>query len=285
MEPTFRGTSAAAARRSGIVLAAVVGAVGLGILFFSLGPVLTGDHDHDNLPGRTEHDIAARVGDSMLLEEELAMLEGNSATVEQWVEDEMLAQLAVEQGLEDPRTSRLVERRARQVYLRDLMVEQSLSTLEWPTDSEVMEFMRSDSLLNMVERHYYHMLVADSSLADSLYGRLQRGEHFQTMVERVSSGQKAALGGDLGFLTGAELTGFPRAVGTLDGLSGIHVSTSGYHIFLVAETRELTDTARVLTSLSDILYRRRVEARIDSLVELARAGREVEVNERWRASE
>ena len=266
--------------RTATTVAIIASVITLGSLAFSIS-LITRAGNHHRADEMRESPWAARVGEEVLLQEELALLGGDEETVRLWIEDELLAQLAVEDGLENPRTSRLVQRRARQVYLRDALLENAFSHVTEPGDQEVFDFMRTDSALYMIERHYYHILLADSSMADSIHTRLSWGEHFQTMAERVSMGQKAGIGGDLGFLVGGELEAFPREVGTLDGLSEIYPSDLGYHIFLVTETRELTDTARVVASLAEIVYRDRLAERVDSLLELARCSRDVEVIDRW----
>ncbi len=60
-------------------------------------------------------------------------------------------------------------------------------------------------------------------------------------------------------------------------------SDLGWHIFLVTETRQLTDTARVVQSLSQVMLEQERLAVVDSLLDAARAVREVEVDEScWR---
>lgn len=225
-----------------------------------------------------ESEPAARVGESVLAREELLLTGGGPAEVEAWVEDELLAQLAVERGLEDPLASAFVQKRARQLYLRDLIVDQTIAGIAPPTRAEMLDLIRSDSLLYSVERHYFEILVPDSAMAESLLERLDSGQSFQVMAENISLGQKAALGGDLGFLAGGELTGrgIPQEIGLLEGLSGLVRSEYGWHIFLVTETRELTDTARVASSLSSVVLARRQREAVDRLIEEARAGRTVD---------
>lgn len=263
------------------IVAIVSSIVAVAAIAFSLLQVFASGDGAPDAAEAIDHDFAARVGDQVLLLEEVSLLHGDATAVEQWVEDELLAQLAVREGLEDERISRFVQRRARQVYLRDLMVERVLAQVHRPSSSQVFEMMVRDSLLYMVERHYYHILLADSAIADSIHRKLLMGEHFQTMAERMSMGQKSAIGGDLGFMVGGELTGFPPEVGLLDGLSEVYSSHLGYHIFLTTEQRELTDTTRVIASLREVLYRQWIDDRIETLLELARAGTEIEVRERW----
>ncbi len=234
--------------------------------------------------GEPERLVVARVGNEVLFEEEMRLAGMDYSHAEAWVEDELLAQLAMEWGLENPRLSRYVERRARQIYLRDLMIQQLCSMVRIPSADDVFEFMRSDSLLYMVERHFYHIVLADSAMADSIHQRLARGETFQTTAQRISIGQKAGLGGDLGFLVGGELTerGLPESAGLLDGLSPIYSSTLGWHIFLVTETRALTDTHRVIESLTDVLYDQNIQSEIDSALASGRARIPCEIDASWR---
>ena len=231
---------------------------------------------------RVEDDrvVAARVGGQALYLDEIRIV-GTGAGPEAWVNDELLAQLASESGLEDPTVSSFVQRRARQLYLRDELLSRTFSAIDAPTEEDAFALMRTDSLLYMVERHYFEILLADSMVAESLLTRLRAGQSFQVAAENLSLGQRAALGGDMGFLAGGELTGrgLPGSVGRLEGLSGVTPSEYGWHIFLVNGTRPLTDTARVVQSLCQVIETQRRGEAVDSLLSAARAGRDVEVDE------
>ncbi|MCK4671358.1 MAG: peptidylprolyl isomerase [Candidatus Aegiribacteria sp.] len=225
-------------------------------------------------------EVVARVDSSVLLLEDINLVGIDNSSVGEWVEDELLAELAVEKGLENVRLSRLIQNRARQLYLRDELLSSVYSRIPFPDSIEVFEYMRTDSLLFMVERQYFQILVADRHLADSIYTRLSRGENFQITAERLSIGQKAGIGGDLGFLTAGELSayGLPDDQMINNGLSGILESQYGWHIFLVDDARPLTDTSRVIWSLADYLYGQRLRAARDSLLIEAMENREVYID-------
>jgi parvulin-like peptidyl-prolyl isomerase len=146
-----------------------------------------------------------------------------------------------------------------------------------PSDTEVLEMMRSDSELYMLERHYYHILLPDSAMADSLHEKLARGESFQIAAERLSLGQTAGVGGDMGYLVGGELTAFglPREDVLITGLSPVIETPLGWHILMVDDVRPLTDTVRVVHALSDVLYRQRLDLAREQLLQDARRDREV----------
>lgn len=222
-------------------------------------------------------DTVARVGETVLLAEDLALAGLDASAAGEWVEDELLAQLAVERGLGNDRLAALVQHRARQLYLRDAALSSAYASVVMPTDAEVLEFMRGDSELYMIERHYYHILLPDSALADSVHAELEQGDSFQIAAERLSLGQTAGVGGDLGFLTGGELTAFglPREDVLITGLGRAFATPLGWHILMVEETRLLTDTVRVLHTLADVLYRQRLEEARSELLEEARRTREV----------
>lgn len=227
-----------------------------------------------------DREVVARVDSSVLLLEDINLIGIDNSSVVEWVEDELLAELAVEYGLENVRLSGLIQSRARQLYLRDELLSSVYSRIPFPDSIEVFEYMRTDSLQFMVERQYYQILVADRQLADSIYTRLSRGENFQITAERLSIGQKAGIGGDLGFLTAGELTayGLPREHLITSGLSDIFESKYGWHIFLVDDERPLTDTSRVIWSLTDYLYGQRLRAARDDLLIEAMENREVYID-------
>ncbi len=227
-----------------------------------------------------DRDVVARVDSSVLLLEDINLIGIDNSSVKEWVEDELLAELAVEYGLENVRLSRLIQNRARQLYLKDELLSTIYSEIPFPDSVEVFEYMRTDSLLCLVERQYYQILVADRQLADSIHNRLSRGENFQITAERLSIGQKAGIGGDLGFLTAGELTayGLPREQVIIDGLSDILESQYGWHIFLVDDVRPLTDTSRVIWTLADYLYNQKLRTARDSLLIEAMENREVYID-------
>ena len=221
--------------------------------------------------------VAARVDSSVIYLEDMAIVGIDPSLLEEWIEDELLAALAVERGLENVRKSRLLQDRARQIYLRDELLWSVYRGIPFPDSSEVFRFMRLDSLAFMVERHYYQILVSAESSADSIHERLSWGENFQITAERLSIGQKAGIGGDLGFITAGELImyGVPREHALIEGLGDVIDTSYGWHIFLVDEIRPLYDTSRVVRSLADDIYRERMNAARDSLLEIAASSREV----------
>ena len=233
-----------------------------------------------------EHLVAARVDSSVIYMEDMAIVGIDPSLLEEWVNDELLASLAAQRGLENARKCRLLQDRVRQIYLRDELLSSIYRGIPFPDSSDVFRFMRSDSLTYMVERHYYQILVSNESSADSIHERLSWGENFQITAERLSIGQKAGIGGDLGFMTAGELVsyGVPEVHALIEGLGDVTSTTYGWHIFLVDEIRPLEDTARVVRTLADDIYRERMSVARDSILEIAASSREVFVNPTLRSS-
>lgn len=221
----------------------------------------------------------ARVGNYTLYDTDIAMIRADEGAVDSWVQDQILACAAENAGLENPSLGRFVANRARQLYLRDLMVERIVGDVDVPTEAEILTLMNSDPEVYLVERHYYQIIAADSILADSIHSRLNAGQNFQVTARNISLGQKAGIGGDLGFATGAEMLvqGLPEEIARLNGLSPVIPSSLGWHIFGVFETRAMEDSVRAFESAGQLLYSRRVEAAIDSVVSAAQEELSVEV--------
>lgn len=213
-------------------------------------------------------EILASVGSHVLYASDLAFIRAEEGAVDSWIEDQLLACAAQEAGIENPAISRFVQERAKQLYLRDLMVEHVVNSIDTPTEAEVRGYMLANPALFLVERHYFQIIAADSAIADSLHIRLERGENFQITAQNSSLGQKAAIGGDIGFIAGGELLlqGLPMEIALLDGLSDIVPSNLGWHIFKVSETRAITDSLRVMRSAAEALYASRIDAAIDSVL-------------------
>lgn len=216
-------------------------------------------------------DTVARVGDYVLYDTDLALIRADEGAAETWRRDQLLACSALEAGLENPAISSFVAERAVQVYLRDLMVESIVESIRYPSEQEIIVHMQSDPVLYFIERHYYQIIVADSSMADSIHTRLGWGQNFQVTARNISIGQKAGIGGDLGFLTGAEILaqGLPEEVAKLDGLSSVIQSNIGWHIFKAAETRALEDSTRAIQSTGQLIYETRIQASVDSVLQAA----------------
>ncbi len=231
-------------------------------------------------PGDTGREVIATVGNYHLYASDVAATRAGEGAVDQWVRDQLLACAAEEAGLENSAMSRFVQARAKQLYLRDLMVQHVIDSVTSPDSEEALVYMQSNPELFFVERHYFQIIAADSSVAESLHVRLGWGQNFQITAQNISLGQKAAIGGDLGFVTGGEMLiqGLPMEIALLDGLSEVVPSNLGYHIFKVSETRELTDSVRVIRSAVEALYNARIDAAIDSVLHAAENRLTVEVN-------
>lgn len=212
--------------------------------------------------------VAARVEDAVLYREDMALLNLEEGAANEWHRNELLARTAVEEGLENPAISRIVQQRARQVYLRDTILNRIAASLEYPTEQEALAYMGQYPEQFLLERHYYHILLADSALADSIHGRLAGGDSFQLTAQRVSLSQKAAIGGDLGFVTGGELflAGLPREAAELDGLGPVFSGGDQWHILMVTESRPLENTSRVVSAVREYLFSQRFEAAVESVV-------------------
>lgn len=213
-------------------------------------------------------EIAAEVGRYTLYTSDLVLVRAGENAVESWTYDQLLACAAEDAGFENTAISRFVQERAKQIYLRDLMLQTIYESISAPTDEEILQYMNNNPELFFVERHYYQIIAADSLIADSLHTRLSLGRNFQVTAQNISLGQKAAIGGDLGFVTGGEMLaqGLPESIAYLDGLSDVVQSSIGWHIFKVSESQAISDTMRVARSVAEILYNERVEAKIDSVL-------------------
>ncbi|MEA3265445.1 MAG: peptidylprolyl isomerase [Candidatus Fermentibacteria bacterium] len=219
-------------------------------------------------PGGSGRDILASVGPHVLYASDIASIRTGEGAVDIWIRDQLLACAAEEAGLENPALSRFVQERAKQLYLRDLIIDHVIASIETPTQAEVRAYMIANPALFLLERHYYQIIAADSIIADSLHTRLGWGQNFQVTAQNSSLGQKAAIGGDMGFITGGEmlLQGMPMEVALLDGLSEVVPSNIGWHIFRVSETRAVTDSLRVMRGAAEALYNSRIEAALDSVL-------------------
>lgn len=216
----------------------------------------------------SNREVAAEVGDYVLYASDIELIRAGENAIQSWTYDQLLACAAEDAGFENRAMSRFVQARAKQIYLRDLMLESIYQSTPPPTDEEIFQYMNLNPELFSIERHYYQIIMADSIIADSIHTRLSWGQNFQVTAQNISLGQKAAIGGDLGFVTGGEMLaqGLPESIAYLDGLSEIVPSSIGWHVFKVSETRASSDTVRIARSAAEMLYNARVEAKIDSVL-------------------
>ena len=251
-----------------LLTAFVVGATLYVLLSYTGSSEIDAIADGISEHGDTGREILATVGPYNLYASDVALIRAGDSAVESWIQDQLFACAAEEAGLENPAVSRFVQERAKQLYLRDLMIEHVISSISTPTDAEVLAYMNSHPELYLLERHYFQIIAADSTIADSLHTRLGWGQNFQVTAQNFSLDQKAAIGGDMEFVTGGEmlLQGLPMEIALLDGLSEVVPSSIGWHIFKVSETRGITDTLRVMRSASEGLYNSRLEAALDSVL-------------------
>ncbi len=228
--------------------------------------------------------VVATVGGRALLRDQAELARLDSAGVQAWVRDELLAQYAESLGITDPEGVRLAAQRARQLLLRDRLLGRAFEDVAPPGREDALEMMAADSLAFGVERRFFQILVGDSAAAESIRTRLGWGASFQITAQRMSMGQRAGIGGEMGFITGGELVlrGFPDTLARLEGLSPVCGSPRGWHLFLVTEARPLEDTARLVRSLSGPLYEKRLQARLDSLLDIAEMTIDVEIDSGWR---
>ncbi len=250
------------------VLTGVVVGVTIFVLFSFSGAEDESSSMADPESMDSSREVLASVGSYVLYASDVALVRAGDDAVDSWIQDQLFACAALEAGLENPAMSRFVQERAKQLYLRDLMVDRIIESVEPPTQAEVQAYMLANAELFLLERHYFQIIAADSVIADSLHVRLGWGQNFQVTAQNSSLGQKAAIGGDIGFITGGEmlLQGLPMSIALLDGLSEVVPSSIGWHIFKVSETRAITDSLRVLRSATEALYNSRIDAALDSVL-------------------
>lgn len=234
-------------------------------------------HNEDHSSQFSRGDPVAVVGEYTLYDTDLALVRAGDGAAEAWTRDQILASAAENAGLENPAMSAFVAARARQLYLRDLMVDSLIRSVEYPSTAEIHARMELEPQLYLIERHYHQIILADSAMADSVLTRLEWGQNFSVTAVNISLGQKAGVGGDLGFVTGAEMLaqGLPMEIALLDGLSTVIRSNLGWHIFKVSDTRALQDSLRGVQSAGQIMYETRIQTAIDSV--LSAAGEELSV--------
>lgn len=208
-----------------------------------------------------------------------AALEGRvlTALFEQFLEEELLLQLAVDR--------RLVPRQASsRAALEALLAEEEASP---PTDEEVRAYFEQNTPKSELPERVWlrQILVEDRRTAEEALVALEKGESFVDVARRLSIDPSAPFGGDQGELALADVpTVFAAAVAALEPgeVSGILEADYGFHIFQLVERLpvESLPFEAVADEIRQQLEAERLTAIQRRLVESARQSYNVRIEER-----
>lgn len=255
----------------------------LSLLLGSLPPWSTGCQ---RLP---PGDVVARVaGEDVRYEAFSSYLESNlgeaeatldsavlSPLFDQFLEEELLLRLAVEEGLAAPGASRL---EATDALTRRAMAEIAV------TQREMVDYYQTHlAHFEQPERvRLSQILVEDREVAEEALEALRRGEEFADVAERLSTDPSAPFGGDQGVLTRRDLP--PPLVDIVFGLGVGEVSPIvpvdyGFHIFRVTERLppEVISLGQAEGEILEELRRQHLERALIALVDEARSRYHTEV--------
>lgn len=190
-----------------------------------------------------------------------------SKLLDQFLDERLLAELAIARGLPEPGTGRAAAEALLALYPAQLI----------PTDSEIADYYAANGQeFARPERvHLRQILVTERALAERAIAELRRGVDFAEVAARLSADPRAAQAGDQGVLSRDDLP--PAFVEPIFALapgesSEIVTADYGFLIFQVlarwpAETLPLAEAAaEIRTTLS----RRRADQLLDSLLAEAR---------------
>jgi parvulin-like peptidyl-prolyl isomerase len=149
--------------------------------------------------------FASVPADSILKGKEHARLR---SAVQNWVENQLLAQEAIRRGLEnDPAILQELER-LRSQLLANAVLERMLPDTFHVGEDEIRSYYernREDFRRAEEEVRLQQILVPQRFLAEEIYSRASQGEDFATLAQQYSQGAWAAQGGYVGSLPMAQL--------------------------------------------------------------------------------
>lgn len=193
--------------------------------------------------------------------------------LEQVIDRKLLAEAAIEDGLDENQAFQqqinlLREEMLQQAYLQQ-QVDAGLTTeaLEAAYEQYVADFDGSDAAQ---EIHARHILVTTEDEANALIERLDDGEDFAELAMEASIGPSGPDGGDLGFFKKEEMVPeFGDAAFALEPgeTSQAVESPFGWHVIKVEERREASAPAfeEIASQLSNELAEKLITEEIDQL--------------------
>lgn len=224
--------------------------------------------------------IVARVGDTVITEEEFALAEADfsqelaqmpeerrrSVLIDVLVDMELLAGAAQAAGLDKTEAfkRRLVFLRTR--ALRNAYVEANILNSITPEAIEAEYQDQIKSFQPQDEIRARHILVASKEEADALIKELDSGTDFAALAREKSTGPSGPNGGDLGYFgRGRMVPEFEQAAIALEtgAYTAEPVQTQfGWHVILVEEKRKTSPppVAELEEQIRQVLVRKKFEA-------------------------
>lgn len=198
------------------------------------------------------------------------------AAIEQMIEEELLRQAAINQGLDKEPEIRRMLARMQTNLLVNAAIERHLDGKSF-TDAELSEeYQRQLESWPGQEYRARHILVNTEAEALTLIEELAAGAVFADLASQHSKDNTAASGGELGwFQAGMMVPEFSAALASMKPgeFSQSPVRTPfGWHIILLEETRglDVPSLEDVTDELRDILAERVLEEYVASLRESAK---------------
>ena len=235
-------------------------------------------------PAPPAPDVVARIGETEVRYSELeAYIEATvgdtggtlggdvlSGLFDQFLEERLLARLAVDRGVAAAAEGAAGRRRAIDALLQDGLRRQ-------PSPAEIAGFYQAhrQEFARPERVRVRQILTEDRATAEKALREIAAGQPFEEVARRLSKDPSAASGGYQGELSRAELP--PAFAGTIFALqagevSGLVPADYGFHIFQVTE-REPAEVVPLEAARDQIVARLRREGADRLLGELVREAR------------
>ncbi len=192
----------------------------------------------------------SRVGDAVLTAEDLDLVAGNEsyspgledrrAFVKRWVDTQVLYQEALRRGLRDDPAIKARLRELETELLANYFVFMELSKRAAVSDREIEDYFLAHEQEFRNEYRVSQILVATREEAERAKEMLAK-KSFEEVARKMSIGENARRGGDLGYLSRGNMMPELEAVifSMKPGeISDIIESPLGYHIFKLVDVRE-----------------------------------------------
>lgn len=239
----------------------------------------------------------ARVNDEVLTLEELLYQvppdlrdqmksEGLSEVVENWINTELLYQMAIERGLDDdPEVKAIIKAGIRDAVARRLIdIELGNNVIISPATVDSIYVSQRDSYrLNEDRFRASHIYSESAADLDAVYKRLEKGDVFAALARDYSQDrQSAERGGDIGYFGVDDIDpAFVAAARRLEvGAYSKAVKTGyGYHIIKLTDRQkagEVLDSLEAKGKIYESLYTARHAEAFSELLENLKTAAKIE---------
>lgn len=167
------------------------------------------------------------------------------AYVDQWVRQQLLYQLALEEDLKDEPQIQFRLKQFEQQLLADEILQRRLENEGQVSEAEALKYYEANTdefMREEAEVEVRHIVVGEEELALDIRQRIQDGEDFAALAKEYSEDETSMTGGNLGYFSESEANDeLTQAAFELkvNEVSEPIETPFGYHLVMVTDRQEI----------------------------------------------